>query len=691
MKRNVDHKAMNVAGYSVPWSAPAGATFDLHLSVAVPITSITVCRLDGIEYEDAGWDVCSVGGPPSVQAFDQGSYVSIDPAAIENFDCVNAISFELLLTRNPGHRTVLDAGDLHAGLDDGDLTLVWRGNTLLAKEPLPSQTWLTVRLAKSDAGLTLDVIGGDTLAPCRLDRSFAVDGVWNVASGRQICFGWREASGEQTLNARFADIRLIAPRGVFAWTFPTMLPQSAVLSSGGDQPVALTVHNLPTFCVSSLRWDGSRLDPKFAPSHFDAIHCHDDDMGPLDWPSAFQVSVPEDARPGVYAFDIAYDGGTEKIVFFVTALKPAADLVFLVPTATYLAYADEALPERHFPWQCEDRGHRFAADNNLRSLYDYHTDLSGVSICSYKKPKSTLRDDYMYPLCGCPHNLPVDLHFLKFCRANAIPLDIVTDHDLHTHGIACLDGYQAVITGSHPEYMSCDMEGALRHYAGNGGSIAYLGGNGLSATVAFRDDLMELRRSPLEAGRTWDGPVHEQVLALNNEPGGLLRNRGRGEFSLVGVGISLMGFEKGQPYTRTEASRRDDCAWLFEGVNTETFGDYGLVLGGAAGYEVDATDHHLGTSSDTIVVARATGFGAHFMQDATRWHEGGLAELTGKRCAEMTLRHLPAGGLIFTASSVAWMGALPTAGSSMNDVGLITLNLLKRVSGRGNKNDGKST
>jgi N,N-dimethylformamidase len=467
--------------------------------------------------------------------------------------------------------------------------------------------------------------------------------------------------------------------GKLEWSFPTMLPETDHVLSRGVLKSRIEIHNLPTFCVSSLRWDGSSFDPKFVPAHYDAIHCHDDDMGPLDWPCSFQVNVPGEASSGIYAFDLHYDGGSEKIVFFVTAPKPKSPLVFLVPTATYLAYADEALPEEHFPWRCEDRGHRFAADNRLRSLYDYHTDLSGVSICSYKKPKTTLRDDYNYPLCGCPHNLPVDLHFMKFCHANGIQFDLITDHDLHRHGVELLHGYKAIITGSHPEYMSLEMEDAFRDYAGEGGSIAYIGGNGFAACVAIKDDLMELRRSPLEAGRTWDGGAHEQTFALTNKPAGLLRNLGRGEFSLVGVGIALMGFEKAQPYMRTDESRRADCEWLFEGVEGESFGDYGMVLGGAAGYEVDATDHHLGTLPDTIVVARATNFNEHFIQDVTRWYEGGFPELLSKRCAEMTLRLLPTGGIIFSASSVAWMGALPGNGQAMNDVGRICLNLFKRL------------
>ena len=329
----------------------------------------------------------------------------------------------------------------------------------------------------------------------------------------------------------------------------------------------------------------------------------DDERNP-QWPASHRVTIPEDAKPGVYAFQVEWEEGHERVVFFVTSSNTSSPLLYLLPTATYLAYADEYLPSHLYEWKGDDRGHRFAIANNLRSLYDYHSDLSGVSIASYKKPKVTLRDDYAYPLCGCPHNLPVDLHFLRFCHDNAIVLDIMTDHELHERGLAGLRGHRAVVTGSHPEYISIEMEQALRQFAAEGGSIAYLGGNGFAATVAFRADLMELRRSPLEAGRTWDGNVAEQSLSITNEPGGYLRARGRGEFSLIGGAISLMGFDGARPFTRTEESYEARCVWLFEDVEAQSFGSDGVVLGGAAGYEVDATDPALGTPADTIVIAR---------------------------------------------------------------------------------------
>ena len=673
----VNHSAMAVVGYATPWTVEPGETLHLHLSAHERITQTAIIRLDTPETVEQSWSLDALEPDIGVQRMRQGSYLTVAPSGLNDLAKIESVQLEVYLTRNAGRRILMAIDDLNIGLSDGRLFVRTSETDAVFDEVLPRKTWLDLTVHLSADSVSVRMTARDALAPFALEKTVSTRDHRRPKS--QLSFGWDGRENTQKLNAKYANLRITTSLGDASWSFPTKFTDEALASQGLVKGVLLECANLPTFCTTSLRWDGTTFDPKCAPDHYDAIHCHDDDMDALDWPATHRVSVPKKAEAGVYALQANYEGGSEKIVFFVRSTEVKAPIVFLVPTATYLAYADEVLPEDHFPWQCEDRGHRFAVDNNLRSLYDYHSDLSGVSICSYKKPKVTLRDDYEYPLCAAPHNLPVDLHLLKFCHSNGIAFDLITDHDLHADGIAALKGRQMVMTGSHPEYMTVEMEDALRQFAAEGGSIAYLGGNGFCCAVAMRDDLMEIRRSSLESLRTWDGWVGEQTFALTNEPGGLLRNRGRGEFSIIGGGISLMGFDRAHPFSRTEESYDVACSWLFDGVGEEEFGQDGIVLGGAAGYEVDATDHHLGTSPDTIIVATASGFNEHFVQDETRWYEGAVSERLSKRCAEMTLRRLRSGGWIFSASSVAWCGALP-GDDSMNDVGRITLNLLTRLS-----------
>ena len=673
MKRDVNHSALAVAGYTTPWTVHPGELVSLHLSVGKPVRGVEIQRLDLPVPAATDWRI-EQEALPAQRAFDQGSFLRIEASELAQLGRIQGISFELFLTRNRGRRTITEIGALKLTLEDSSASLE-RDGVALHSARFPERSWLTVCLAEADGCIALNVRGHDTLSPYEVSERFE-DWAWPRWQG-DVLLGTDRALSQQTLNAKFAAVSIRGDIASADWTFPTLLP-SAPIPSSSCPPLLLQAVNQPTFCMTSRRWDGSSFEPRLVPSHYDAIHCHDDDAGPLDWPPSYTATIPRDAASGVYAFDVAYEGGSEQIVFFVSCTIPKARLLFVVPTATYLAYADEFLPEHLYEWKCEDRGQRFAVDNNLRSLYDYHSDLSGVSITSYRKPKATLRDDYRYPLCGCPHNLPVDLRLLRFCRHNGIALDVITDHDFHARAPDCLSGYAAVVTGSHPEYMSVEIEAAIRAFVADGGSLAYLGGNGFAGVVAFKDDFMELRRSPLEAVRTWDGPVSEQSLSITNQPGGPLRARGRGEFSLTGGAISLMGFSCATPFTRTPESYEAEHAWLFEGVEAATFGETGTVLGGAAGYEVDATDLHLGTSPDVKVIARASGFPDDFVHDPSRWYVGGEAEASGRRCAEMTVRHLASGGLIFSASSVAWCGALPDTGA-MNDVGRITLTLLRRL------------
>lgn len=688
MKRHINHDAMAVVGYATPWTAAQGNAVDLHLSCRTSPGAVSVRRLDTPERPIMEWSVQTLGFPPEHRSFDQGSYLRVCRSELEKAGGATGIGFELFLTDNPGTRTLFDAGNLALAIAGARLLFTFKGECHDTGIDLPQHIWLDVSFVTEATRVTIEVSSRDLLAPFAETRSFG--GSFQAFGDRDLLLGSDADFAQRCLNARFASVAIETPQGNIRWQFPTILPDGGIASCPGPCTLTLEAVNLPTFCVASSRWDGSTFDPRVAPSHYDAVHCHDDDMGSLAWPASYRVMVPERSSSGVYAFEVQVGGTTEHIVFFVAAREPRASLVFVVPTATYLAYADELLPKHLYPWQCDDRAHRLAIDNDFRSLYDFHNDLSGVSICTSEKPKATLREDYRYPLGDCPHNLPVDLHFLRFCRTHGVEIDIITDHDLHQRGVEGLSGYRAVVTGSHPEYLSVEMESAYRAFA-QGGSIAYLGGNGFAGTVAFRGDIMELRRSPLEAGRTWDGPVGEQAFAINNEPGGHLRSRGRGEFSLTGVAISLMGFGRGRPFSRTEESYHDDHAWLFAGVEAETFGEEGIVLGASAGYEVDATDRRMGTSRDTRIVARATGFPDSFYHDPSRWYAGGEAEMAGRRCAEMTVRYLAAGGLIFSASSVAWLGALPS-GLAMNDVGRITLNLLGRVATTlGNEHQGTET
>ncbi|SEP62362.1 N,N-dimethylformamidase [Faunimonas pinastri] len=669
MRRPVDHSAMPAAGFTAPWSARAGTAIALHLSSINPDPQVRIVRLDSAEPEPLDWPVEKLASA-KCESFRQGSFLDL-PLRVSAGEF--SLTVEFRLTRNPGERVLVDTGELALRLQaDGRLALHAIGASIIGASPLPVERWLTLRLTLGAAEATVELVFPKGLAvpPLALPLTEAKRG--------PIRLGTDLGESTPSANWRIGRITLQAGEQPLEWRFPTR-PATDLPPLEGDGP-ALAIRNAPTFSVTSARWKGDILDPRLGPEQYDAIHLHDDDMDALDWPATHRTALPGSAEPGIYAFEVATSAGTERIPFFVRSPERHATLAFLVPTLTYLAYADENLPSDRFPWACDDRGHRFAQANDLLSLYDMHRDGGGVSLASTRRPKGTLRDDYRYPLSDCPHLLPVDLHLLRFCRAQGIAFDLLTDHDLHEEGVTALDGYAGIFTGSHPEYWTSPMQAGLRAFLDGGGNLAYLGGNGFMWVSAVDGDRMEIRRGRELGARTWDSPPGETSLALTGEPGGMWRERGLSEFALVGTGMTMMGFGPARPYARTEAGRDPAFAWVFEGVEDDLLGGDGIVLGGAAGYEVDRLDGRFGSPADAVVLARADGFDASYEVDPNDWFEDGPIGREAARRADMTVFRHPGGGEVLSVGSVAWCGALP-GGGDRNAIGRITANILRRFAG----------
>src|SRR6516165_5920527 len=168
----------------------------------------------------------------------------------------------------------------------------------------------------------------------------------------------------------------------------------------------------------------------------------------------------------------------------------------------------------------------------------------------------------------------------------------VTDHDLDREGAALLRPYRAVVTGSHPEYHTPNTLGALQDYVDGGGRLAYLGGNGFYWRIATSPeipDVLEIRRA--EGGiRNWAAEPGEYFHALDAGYGGLWRRNGRPPQMLRGVGFSAQGLFEGSYYRRMPGADDPRAAWIFDGIEDEIIGDFGLSGGGAAGFELDRAD-----------------------------------------------------------------------------------------------------
>jgi N,N-dimethylformamidase len=273
--------------------------------------------------------------------------------------------------------------------------------------------------------------------------------------------------------------------------------------------------------------------------------------------------------------------------------RAAATVAVLLPTFSYLAYANEhASWERPIKASVGGAGSlivterdRYMSSHRLLSLYDLHADGSGTCLSSWRRPVLNMRPGYHLPLVRGPHQFSADLELLQWLETRGVGFDVITDDDLHRQGAAALDPYRVVLTGSHPEYVSRQMLDGLDSYLAAGGRLMYLGGNGFYwVTTAPGDDpfMIEVRRG--QAGtRVWESPPGEWHQAMTGEHGGLWRHLGRPPQILAGVGFTGQGFDRSLPYRVNVAAIDDRSRFIIEGIDAGgPLGKSGSVLGGPA-------------------------------------------------------------------------------------------------------------
>jgi N,N-dimethylformamidase len=287
-------------------------------------------------------------------------------------------------------------------------------------------------------------------------------------------------------------------------------------------------------------------------------------------------------------------------------------------------------------------------------------------------------------LLKSPHLLNADLHLTDWLEAKGYAFDVVTDEDLHHDGLPLIADYDVVLTGSHPEYTSGPMLDAYEAYVEDGGRLMYMGANGfywVTTVDPVRPHLVEVRRGHIGTA-TWRAQPGEEFHSSTGERGGLWRFRGRAPNRLGGIGYTATGYAPDMPpYRRTEASRDPRASFLFEGVGKdEPIGDFGLVLDGAAGFEIDRADVALGTPAHALVVAQATGYSDSYQAlseeiGVSDSRQGGTVNPLVR--ADMVYFETPRGGAVFATGAISWCGSLSHNGYD-NNVSRITENALRR-------------
>lgn len=681
-----------------------------------------------------------------VQRTRPGSYVSVpDPTAVLNLSRSFTLHAFILPTKTAhGEQTVMGRwSDRPAGsvllVDSGCLTL-WiesRGkrHAVRLDSPLMQGNWYSV-VARFDArsgtatlqhhpaisstnsrfGPVAGVAGGATTT-CKVPRGvradvdvkipFLITARWIGAEPMDPQIGaffngkieeplvFNRALGDDDIATLLGDGPEDRPGVVAQWDFAL---RTAAIGIAADRvedlgPHALhgAVKNMPARAVAGHPWDGRETDFRVAPQQYAAIHFHDDDLEDALWEPTATWTVPSDVPSGLHALRLEGGGTTDSIPFVVrpSSEQPRSSVALLLPTATYLAYSNQVpvfegegfeSGTHHVPIAAPLDLNLYAHPEFGFSAYDRHTDGSGIQYVSWRRPILNLRPGYLND--GAVWELPADLCLLDWLREMGVDYDVVTDDVLHHNGVAAIEPYRVVLTGTHPEYASEPMLDALESYVCSGGRLMYLGGNGFYWVVSFDSSklhVMEVRKPSGSVPRITSPGEYRH--STTGEPGGLWKDRGCAPQKLVGVGFAAQGFDASGAYRAMPDSEINQMRWAFDGVrDRERIGNFGMVGNGAAGLELDRYDLALGSPPQAFVLASSYGHSDSYLHTADEVDVMG-ADLAGtydpEVRADLVYFEMPGGGSVFSTGSIAWCSSLSHDGYD-NDVSRITRNALDR-------------
>ena len=273
--------------------------------------------------------------------------------------------FALMIDENGALALVLGAGD---GMVD----------TVSSGKPLPERAWCFVgasfdsatgeirvyqepmiRHPQNDA--TAEVAHTTTVKPTgRHDAPFMIgacfdDLATNAAGGRVV--GTAHYNGKidsprvaKRVLSRAEMSQLLhqpipaslQPDVVAAWDFSRAISTVRIDDSSANCLHGVVV-NLPMRAMTGYNWTDSEWNWRHAPEQYGAIHFHEDDLYDASWEADFELRLPDNMRSGVYAARLKAGDDRDYIPFFVRPRQGGrtADVALLIPTASYLAYANE--------------------------------------------------------------------------------------------------------------------------------------------------------------------------------------------------------------------------------------------------------------------------------------------------------------------------------------------------------------
>jgi len=482
---------------------------------------------------------------------------------------------------------------------------------------------------------------------------------------------------------------------VAAWDFGLQIPTRTIVDCGPYRLDGELV-GLPARGMTGHNWSGAVTSWTVDHREYGAIHFHDDDVDDARWDVDFTLTVPAELPSGVYAVKLSTIDGDEAYVPFMVRTplgRPQNTIAVIMSTTDYLAYANEHQATNFGSVEALLYRTPIMAPENIflsvhreygYSLYDTHSDGSGVHISSRLRPVLNVAPKYDSWLTQSPWQFNADLHLIDWLTEMGYDFDVVTDEDISYDGLERIEGYNVLLTGTHPEHKDGHYLDALAAYKERGGRLMYMGGDGFYWRHTFhpaygRGEVTELRRC--ESGiRPWQAQPGEYHHQSDGRLGGMWRFLGRDMAAVSGTSMVAQGFDIGTYFQRTPDSLDPRVAWAFQGIDyDERLGDFGLVGGGAAGAELDTVDTTLGSPPHTLLVATSAGLHTDAYLTVTELILTNAPGHTGTQNprirADMAFHETPNGGAVWAFSSIAYCGSL-SHNNYDNNISRLTANVL---------------
>ena len=697
--------SIKLIGYSDKLTARPGDHIHFHVSNETRQNVLTyLTRSISADPNPAGMGVvetnCDAIYPPqeyqiSKQEFFPGSYARTQEIFAHPINDHIAISITVMPTYlTHGEQCILSISRFWLGLDaDGHIHLKYGDDGIISDRPVFIGKWHSITAYITASGkMKLDIYYAHNKQTDRMSEQYKwPQDTLDLNDVITLAAQLSDQTPQHHFNGRIEyPVITIDDTIIAEWDLSANMTTLEVPDVSKNDALTLQLINAPTRGVCSSQWDASEFSWKHCPSHYAAIHFHDDDIYDFNWNSSFSLTIPNDMASGLYVMRIKAGDHEDAMPFFVCApkAKPTAKLCVLVSTFTYTIYGNHARPDYHDGWlkRIADWGaypynpavHR---EYGL-STYNNHSDGSGICHASHKRPLFNLRPGYITfgeAECSGLRHFQADSHLISWLHKHNIDYDIITDDELDREGVDAIAGYAAVTTGSHPEYHTRKMLDALMAYRDQGGNLLYLGGNGFYWKIVRHqqhDDLLEIRRAE-DGLRAWASNPGEYYHSFDGSYGGLWRRNGRPPQQLVGIGFTAQGIFEGHPYKRT--CYDPEFNWLFDGIDGDEIGNFGFSGNGAAGFELDRVDPNLEDGHNITLLAQS--FANAFML-VPEEHLTHLTNLSGgsedaAKRADMVYFETPSGGKVFSVGSITFCGSLPWNHFD-NNVSHLLLNVVKR-------------